>query len=71
MNDLKEELLDIGALLTKRLRNLEVKNWFFLIFPLCLWPLFYILMALSIFKLIISWAGAASIAFILHKGLLK
>tara|TARA_Y100001968_G_scaffold325688_1_gene367389 strand:+ start:1017 stop:1226 length:210 start_codon:yes stop_codon:yes gene_type:complete len=67
MDDLKEDLLDTIAVLKNKLSKLGFAPWLFSVALFLLWPFFYLLMAFSFVKLVLSFSGTAFLAYLCYK----
>tara|TARA_Y100001968_G_C19347054_1_gene712631 strand:- start:496 stop:717 length:222 start_codon:yes stop_codon:yes gene_type:complete len=68
MDDLKEDLLDTLAVLKNRLSSIGFASWLLLLVAFGLWPLFYLLMAFTFVKLVISFSGTIYLIYLLSIG---
>ena len=67
MDDLKEDLLDTAAIIKEKFKKLGKAGWLLVIFPMALWPLFYMMLAFGLIKIIISGLGVAYFLRIFYK----
>ncbi len=61
MDDLIEDILDATAIVKERVKKINTRRWILIVIAICLCPVFYLMMAFSMVKLLISISGVGYI----------